>query len=91
MFAATTNRDKAAYAFTDSQLFVVDVSGGEPRAITRGMNSWSQPRFTPDGRTLLAVVETAGRNVYNASRLAAFPWPALGRAAHRHRRHRSRR
>ena len=55
------------------------MSGGEPRQITTGSNTWSQPRFTPDGRTLLAVLETQGPNVYNASRVAAFPWPALDR------------
>ncbi len=79
MFGATTNRNEAAYAFTDSHLFIVKVSGGEPRQITTGSNTWSQPRFTPDGRTLLAVLETQGPNVYNASRVAAFPWPALDR------------
>jgi dipeptidyl aminopeptidase/acylaminoacyl peptidase len=79
VFVATTNRHEAAYAFTDSQLFVVNVSGGEPRQITTGRDSWSQPRFTPDGRTLLALLETQGPNVYNASRLTAFPWPALAR------------
>ena len=77
VFGATTNRNEAAFAFTDSQLFVVKVSGGEPRQITTGRNTWSQPRFTPDGRTLLAVLETQGPNVYNASRVAALPWPAL--------------
>jgi dipeptidyl aminopeptidase/acylaminoacyl peptidase len=77
VFGATTNRNEAAFAFTDSQLFVVEVSGGEPRQITTGRNNWSQPRFTPDGRSLLAVLETQGPNVYNASRVAALPWPAL--------------
>ena len=79
VFGATTNRNEAAYAFTDSQLFAVKVSGGEPRQITTGRNTWSQPRFTPDGHTLLAVLETQGPNVYNASRIAALPWPALDR------------
>ena len=79
VFAAATNRDKAAFAFTDSQLLVVDVAGGEPRAITRGVNSWSLPQFTPDGRTLLAVVEEQqGEYVYNTARLAAFSWPDPG-------------
>jgi dipeptidyl aminopeptidase/acylaminoacyl peptidase len=75
VFAATTNRNQAAYAFTDGQLFVVDVAGGEPRAITTGQSSWSMPRFTPDGRALVAVVEEQQQNVYNAARLAAFSWP----------------
>ena len=78
VFSAATNRNQAALAFTDSQLFVVNVAGGEPRAITRGISSWSMPQFTPDGRTLLAVVEEQGENVYNAARLAAFSWPEPG-------------
>jgi len=77
VFAASTNLDQAARAFTDSQLFVVDVNGGEPRAITSGDNSWSLPQFTPDGRTLLALVEQQTGSVYNAARLAAFTWPVL--------------
>jgi dipeptidyl aminopeptidase/acylaminoacyl peptidase len=76
VFAATTNRDAAAYSFTDSQLFIVDVKGGEPRQLTQGKDNWSHPQFTPDGRTLLAVHETqGGRYVFNQSRLAAFNWP----------------
>jgi dipeptidyl aminopeptidase/acylaminoacyl peptidase len=78
VFAAATNRDKAAFEFTDSQLFVVDVAGGEPRLITRGKNTWALPQFTPDGRALLALVEEQGENVYNATRLAAFSWPEPG-------------
>jgi len=75
VFAATTNRNAAAYAFTDSQLFVASVKGGEPKQLTQGNNTWSQPRFTPDGRILLAMLEVQGSSVYNASRLAAFTWP----------------
>jgi len=75
IFAATTNRDAAAHAFTDSQLFLVNITGGEPRQLTTGRDTWSQPRFTPDGHALLAVLETQSSNVYNASRLAAFAWP----------------
>jgi dipeptidyl aminopeptidase/acylaminoacyl peptidase len=75
IFAATTNRNAAAYAFTDSQLFLASVNGGEPKQLTQGLNTWSQPRFTPDGRSLLAVLEVQGTSVYNESRLAAFTWP----------------
>ena len=59
IFTASTNRNAAAYAFTDSQLFVVDAGGGEPRQITTGNDSWSHPHFTPDGRVLLAGVTTS--------------------------------
>jgi dipeptidyl aminopeptidase/acylaminoacyl peptidase len=79
VFAATTNRNQAAYAFTDAQLFVADVAGGEPRAITTGAASWSMPRFTRDGRNLLALVEEQGPNVYNEARLATFSWPNPGK------------
>jgi dipeptidyl aminopeptidase/acylaminoacyl peptidase len=79
VFAATTNRNAAAYSFTDAQLFLADVTGGEPRQLTSGADNWSQPRFTPDGRTLLAVLEAQGDSyVYNQPRLAAFSWPIAG-------------
>ncbi|HEY6123651.1 MAG TPA: S9 family peptidase [Steroidobacteraceae bacterium] len=82
VFGATTNRNAAAYAFTDSQLFVTSITGGEPKRITQGGHSWAQPRFTPDGRTLLAILETQGTSVYNASRIAAIPWPDTGGKYH---------
>jgi hypothetical protein len=53
VFAASTNRNTAAYAFTDSQLFLVGIGGGEPKQLTQGNNTWSQPRFTlTDARCL---------------------------------------
>ena len=79
VFAASTNRNKAAYSFTNAELFVVDITGGEPRAITQGTASWSLPHFTRDGGTLLAVVEEQGPAVYNAQRLAALTWPNPGK------------
>ena len=81
VFAATTNRNAAAHSFTNSQLFMVDTAGGAPRQLTEGEDNWSQPRFAPDGRTLLAVLEVQGDYVYNQSRVAAFSWPITG--AHR--------
>jgi dipeptidyl aminopeptidase/acylaminoacyl peptidase len=80
VFAAATNRNAAAWSFTDSQLFVAPLAGGEPRRLTEGANSWSRPRFTPDGRTLLALLdEQDGKNVYNQTRLAAITWPDAGK------------
>jgi dipeptidyl aminopeptidase/acylaminoacyl peptidase len=76
VFAASTNLNAAAYSFTDAQLFSVPVAGGEPRQLTKGLDSWSRPRFTPDGRTLLALLEEQGPTaVYNSAKLAAFSWP----------------
>ncbi len=76
VFAASTNRHLAALAFPDSQLFIVGLAGGEPRQITTGTDRWAMPRFTPDGKKLIAVVERQdGKFVYNAARLAAMNWP----------------
>ncbi len=91
VFAATTNLDQAARAFTDSQLFVVDVTGGEPRAITTGLNSWSWPQFTPDGRTPAGPGRAAGRQRLQRRASRGLPVAGAGRTTHRHRRHRSRR
>ncbi len=76
VFAASTNRNTAAYEFPDSQLFIASLAGGEPRQITAGLDRWAMPRFTPNGDHLIAVVEKQdGKFVYNAARLAALPWP----------------
>ena len=76
VFAASTNRDTAAFAFTNTELFVVDAAGGEPRQLTHG-NAWSTPRFSPDGRSLYALVEARNGRVYTASRLAVASWPVV--------------
>lgn len=77
VFVASTNLDAAARAFTDAQLFVTSIRGGEPRRLTRGMDVWSKPRFTPDGRTLVALHEAQDSKwVYNQARLVTFTWPA---------------
>lgn len=78
VFAATTNRHTAAYSFTDSQLFLVPLKGGEPRRLTQGSDTWSRPHFTPNGRTLLALLEPQDGKAYSAARLAAFDWPGIG-------------
>ena len=78
VFGAATNMHAAAYSFTNAQLFLVDITGGEPRQITVGEHSWSRPRFTPDGNTLVALLEEQGSGeVYNQPRIVTFPWPAL--------------
>ncbi|HSS18572.1 MAG TPA: S9 family peptidase [Pyrinomonadaceae bacterium] len=79
VFVATTNRDRAAYANTNSALFKTSASGGEPVQLTTGTDSFSRPVFRPDGKALYAgfVVEDNGK-VYNLDRLARFSWPNLG-------------
>ena len=88
VFAATTNRNTAAYAFTNTNLFKVSANGGEPERLTPARNvngpalldSWGRPRFSADGRTLYSMLEKRTDRVYNLGRVAAFDWPALGTA-----------
>jgi dipeptidyl aminopeptidase/acylaminoacyl peptidase len=79
IFVATTNRDTAAYATTNSALFKVSAAGGEPVQLTTGNDSFSRPAFRPDGKALYAAstVEANGK-VYNLDRLAKFSWPGEG-------------
>jgi dipeptidyl aminopeptidase/acylaminoacyl peptidase len=79
IFVAMTKRDAAAYATTNSALFKVSATGGEPQQLTTGDDSFSHPVFRPDGKALYAIfnVESNGK-VYNLDRLAMFSWPNMG-------------
>ncbi|MEZ5459611.1 MAG: S9 family peptidase [Steroidobacteraceae bacterium] len=72
VFVASTDRNTAAFSFTNSQVFRVAAEGGEPVALTSGQDQWSDPRFSPDGRWLVASVERRTEKVYNRSQLAAL-------------------
>jgi dipeptidyl aminopeptidase/acylaminoacyl peptidase len=77
VFAATTNRNEAAFADVAQPLWYVPVSGGEPQRLTQGADSYGRPLFSRDGKTLFATSEPATDRVYNANRLVAFDWAAL--------------
>ena len=80
VFAATANRNAAAYANTVVQLYASPVGGGEPRALTSGSGaSYSHPAFSPDGKSLYALHEYEGDRAYSLSRLAKFSWPNPGK------------
>jgi dipeptidyl aminopeptidase/acylaminoacyl peptidase len=76
VFVATTNRNAAAYANTNSSLFKISAAGGEPVRLTAGSDSFSRPMFRPDGKALYAqsTIEDNGK-VYNLDRLAKLSWP----------------
>jgi dipeptidyl aminopeptidase/acylaminoacyl peptidase len=74
VFAASSDRNTAAYQFTTSQLWQVSVSGGQAQRLTDGVNSWSSPTFTPDGQTLIASYTPRTDKAYNEERLVAFRW-----------------
>jgi dipeptidyl aminopeptidase/acylaminoacyl peptidase len=80
VFVASRNRDRAAFAPTNTDLWQVPATGGEPRRLTGGDaldagDSWSAPAFSPDGRSLYALRHPASGFVYNAARLARLDWP----------------
>ena len=81
VFVATTTRNVAAYANSNSALFKVAAAGGEPVRLTSGKDSFSRPVFRADGQALYAIFnsETSGK-VYNLDRLAMFSWPKMGEA-----------
>ena len=78
IFACTQNRNEAAFADVVTHLFELSVDGGEPRQITSGKNSYSQPRFRPDGKALYMTQSAGDEKVYHLSRLAMMAWPASG-------------
>lgn len=77
VFAATVNRNIGAYADTSSDLYQVSISGGEPKRLTSGNDSYAAPKFSPDGKTLLCQFSPNGEKVYNLNRIVSFAWPSL--------------
>ena len=81
VFVATTDRDQVVVAQTTTHLYRVSAGGGEPQAITSGMDRYESPVFSPDGRTLYAKHSRGGNEVlYSHSRIARFAWPSPGKA-----------
>ena len=79
VFVASTNRDTAAYANTNTSLFKVSANGGEPVRLTTSADSFTRPAFRPDGKALYAIFNTnSGNKVYNLDRLAKLSWPNPG-------------
>jgi dipeptidyl aminopeptidase/acylaminoacyl peptidase len=79
IFVASTNRDAAAYADTNTSLFKVSAHGGEPLRLTAGKDNFSRPVFRPDGRALYATTEfQSDDKTYHLNRLAKFAWPNAG-------------
>jgi dipeptidyl aminopeptidase/acylaminoacyl peptidase len=82
IFSATRNANRGAYDFTNTELWQVAIDGGEPRRLTgtedlKGADSWSEPRFSPDDRSLYAFKEVRGKHVFSPTHLAAFDWPSM--------------
>ena len=79
VFVASTNRDAAAYANTNTDLFKISATGGEPVRLTSGGDNFSRPAFRPDGKAFYAGSEVETDNkTYHLERLAKFSWPNVG-------------
>jgi dipeptidyl aminopeptidase/acylaminoacyl peptidase len=79
VFVASENRNRAAYAFTDTQLYRVPGAGGaEPVRLTQGPDRYGNPVFSPDGRQLFAAFERGTGKPYNIDQIAALDWPEVG-------------
>lgn len=77
VFTASINRNAAAYSETNTNLYAVAINGGEPRPLTTGQDSYSGPKFSPDGKTLYASFTPNTDRVYNLNRIVSFAWPAM--------------
>ena len=77
VFAATANRHEAAFANVVQALWLVPAAGGEPRRLTNDADSYGQPQFSADGRTLFATLTPASDKVYDLTRLASWAWPSV--------------
>lgn len=78
VFAATVNRNVAAYSDTNSDLYQVSTNGGEPKRLTDGKDNYFAPKFSHDGRTLFCQLNPNNEKVYNLNRLVSFAWPQVG-------------
>jgi dipeptidyl aminopeptidase/acylaminoacyl peptidase len=78
VFVATTNRNGSAYSSTNTHLFEVATTGGEPRQLTTGNAGYAHPEFSPDGRSVCFRMGEEWGKIYAVERLACAPWPWNG-------------
>ena len=77
VFSVTTARNTAAYAEVGIDLYRVRATGGEPERIAYGEGSYSDPQFSPDGKTLYTTFNANNKLPYNNNKLVAFDWPSM--------------
>ncbi len=80
IFTATTERWNAAFARVNFGLYRMPAEGGEPTLVTPTPGEYGDPKFTPDGKSLLFKFNTQGEEVYDLARLHRVSWPAGGAA-----------
>lgn len=82
VFAATVNLNESMYAETETHLFQVPATGAEPKQLTPGGQSFTQPKFSPDGKLLFALHtrNATKAHPYSLTRLARLEWPSAASA-----------
>src|SRR5437867_4497058 len=80
VFAATTNRTDWTHGDVVQALWRVSASGGEPQRLTQGKDDYDAPQFSPDGKTLYAIMTPTNEHTFNNGRLVASAWPSGGTA-----------
>jgi dipeptidyl aminopeptidase/acylaminoacyl peptidase len=80
IFTAYVNRQERMFSEVESHLFRVAAAGGEPLRISTAGQSFGNPRFSPDSKSLYALhsKNPEGGRLYSISRLARFAWPPAG-------------
>jgi dipeptidyl aminopeptidase/acylaminoacyl peptidase len=78
VFVATTNRNSGAYSPTNTHLFEVAATGGEPRPLTTGNAGYAHPAFSPDGKSVCFRAGDEWGKIYAVDRLACAAWPWNG-------------
>ncbi len=71
VFAATTNKSDMMRAETETHLFKINRAGGEPQLLTKPGASYTNPRFSPDGKSLYALQDrtATAKQLYSLTRL----------------------
>jgi dipeptidyl aminopeptidase/acylaminoacyl peptidase len=83
VFAATTNRGDWTRGDVVQALWLVSAGVAEPRRLTHGRDDYGSPQFSPDGRTLYAVMTPTNEHTFNNQRVVAWAWPQSGEATPR--------
>jgi len=81
VFAATTNRDQWTRSDVVQSLWLVSATGGEPQKLTQGRDDYDTPRFSPDRKTLYAIMTPTNEHTFNNRRLVAWSWPSSAAGA----------
>jgi dipeptidyl aminopeptidase/acylaminoacyl peptidase len=78
VFVATTNRNTGAYSPTNTHLFEIATTGGEPRPLTTGNAAYAHPAFSPGGKSVCFRAGDEWGRIYAVDRLACAAWPWNG-------------